>query len=245
MGEVLISVCMTTYNGERYVAEQVRSILASPLVGELLVSDDGSTDRTLEILSGIDDSRLRLLEGPRRGLVRNFESVLALARGEYIFLSDQDDVWLPGKVETLLGYLKRADLVVSDCAVVDSQLTTLQPSFFAARGSGRGLWRNLLRNSYIGCCMAFRRELLAYALPFPAETPMHDWWLGLVAEMFGRTAFAPEPLTLYRRHGSNASTTAEQKSRARWFQQLRWRWRLGSSLLALKIRPHQHQNTNS
>ena len=168
MGDVLISVCMTTYNGERYVAEQVHSILASPLVGELLVSDDGSTDRTLEVLRGIDDSRLRLLEGPRRGLVRNFESVLGRARGEYIFLSDQDDVWLPGKVETLLGYLKRADLVVSDCAVVDSHLKTLQPSFFATRGSGPGLWRNLLRNSYIGCCMALRRELLVHALPFPA-----------------------------------------------------------------------------
>ncbi len=229
MGEVLISVCMTTYNGERYVAEQVHSILASPLVGELLVSDDGSTDRTLEVLRGIDDSRLRLLEGPRRGPVRNFESVLGLARGEYIFLSDQDDVWLPNRVETILEAMGDADLVVSNCRVVDEALRELHPSFFDLRNSGPGICRNLLRNSYLGCCMAFRRELLRHALPFPTRVPMHDWWLGLVAEAQGRVVFLSEPLTLYRRHASNASSTS-QGSKATRLTQLGWRIRLTCAL---------------
>jgi glycosyltransferase involved in cell wall biosynthesis len=226
----LISVCVPTYNGAPYVAEQLRSILASPRVGEVIVSDDGSTDATREVVRALGDPRLRLVDGPRRGLVRNVEHLLALAAGEIVFLADQDDVWLPGKVETMLERLGDADLAVSDCRVVDAALHELHPSFFALRRSGPGLLRNLARNSYLGCCMALRRPLLERALPFPHGVPMHDWWLGLVAQAFGRVVFIDEPLVLYRRHGANASSTAEA-SRAGWATRLRWRATLAAALL--------------
>jgi glycosyltransferase involved in cell wall biosynthesis len=218
----MISVCIATFNGERYLAQQLDSILQSPLVGEVLVSDDGSTDSTREVARRFGDGRVRLLDGPGAGLVRNYEFLLMAAAGQHIFLADQDDVWLPRKVELLTARLQQVDLVVSDCVVVDSTLSTLRPSFFADRHSGPGLVRNLVRNSYLGCCMAFNRSLLAYALPFPTSVPMHDWWLGLVAEAFASVDFVDEPLVLYRRHGGNASSTSEGSpySLAR---QLAWR----------------------
>lgn len=233
----MISVCLAAFNGERHIAEQLRSILAAPQVGEVIVSDDGSTDRTAAIVAALDDPRLRLVRGPGRGLIANFESLLRQARGELVFLSDQDDVWLPGRVEAMAAALQKADLVVCDCRVVDEALHELQPSFFRARGSGPGFWRNLLRNSYLGCCMAFRRSLLERVLPFPPAIPMHDWWIGLVAERSGRVCFLDLPLTLYRRHGGNASTTAG-RSTAPLRRQLGWRVTLLKALVR-RLRPPQ------
>src|SRR5688572_8975683 len=112
-----ITVCVPTYNGEAFIGEQLESILQSPLVGELLISDDGSTDRTLEIVRKIEDPRIRLLQGPRHGLTRNVELLLENAKGDFIFLADQDDVWAPTKVEVMLAeFHQGATLVISDCA---------------------------------------------------------------------------------------------------------------------------------
>src|SRR3546814_15554183 len=91
---------------------------------------------------------------------------------DYIFLADQDDIWLRGKVSTMMAHLRYADLVVSDCAVVDERLNTITESFFALRRSRNGLMHNIMRNSSLGCCLALRRPLLHYALPFPALVPM-------------------------------------------------------------------------
>lgn len=213
----MISVCLATYNGSTYIGEQLRSVLAQLGPGdEVVVSDDGSTDDTLAIISRLDDSRLRLLDCVGRvGVVKNFERALQAARGDTIFLCDQDDVWLPGKVEYSLTALDNCPLVVTDCAVVDCELKLLSPSFFRLRQSHPGVLHNLWKNSYLGCCMAFRRELLQVALPFPRRIPMHDMWLGMIAETHGGTCFVPVPLLLYRRHGGNASDTAN-KSTARF-----------------------------
>ncbi len=238
----MISVCIPTYNGGTYIGEQLASILASPLVDQVLVSDDGSTDNTIGVVCAVIDPRVTLMQGPRAGLVRNYEHLLTSARGEIVFLADQDDVWLPGKVPAMLEALRDADLAVCDCAVTDSTLNVIHPSFFALRGSGPGLLRNLLRNGYLGCCIALRRDLLHHALPFPDRLPMHDWWLGLVAEAFGRVAFVEQVLVLYRRHGANASSTAES-SRATWCTRIRWRARLLWALVARRFtaisRPRQ------
>jgi glycosyltransferase involved in cell wall biosynthesis len=231
----LISVCIPTFNGGAYIGAQLASVLASPRVTEVLVSDDGSTDNTVEVVRSVRDPRIELIEGPRRGLIRNVEFLLGHARCDYIFLADQDDVWMPEKIDVMVGHLGNADLAVCDCTVTDATLAVIHPSFFALRGSGPGLLRNLLRNSYLGCCLAMRRNLLQRALPFPDRLPMHDWWLGLVAEAFGRVVFIPEPLVLYRRHGANASSTAEP-SRAGWTTRIGWRATLACALASRTLR---------
>jgi glycosyltransferase involved in cell wall biosynthesis len=231
-----VSVCMATYNGARYLPQQLDSILAQlGPTDELVVVDDASTDETVALLHARGDARIAVHSNERNlGLIATFERALRLAQGEIVFLADQDDVWLPGKVKAMADALQQADLVVSDCRVADQSLNELHPSFFRQRGSGPGLLRNLARNSYLGCCIALRRELLHVALPFPPQVPMHDWWLGLVGESFGRVRFLRQPLLLYRRHGGNASTTAE-RSTAGWTKRLRWRARLAAALIARRL----------
>jgi glycosyltransferase involved in cell wall biosynthesis len=198
---------------------------------ELIVSDDGSIDATREVVQGMDYSRIVLVDGPRAGVVRNFEHVLRQARGDVIFLCDQDDIWLPSKVQRVMQALGEADLVVTDCRVVDDALKELHPSFFRFNGSRPGLLRNLAKNGYLGCCMAMRRIVLDAALPFPDGIAMHDWWIGLVAERTGRVCFLDETLSLYRRHGNNASPAAT-RSTVRLVTRLRWRLDMARHLIA-------------
>lgn len=220
----MISVCIATYNGARFIEEQLRSIL--PQLNdddEVLISDDGSTDGTLDIVSSIEDARIKIVgHGGNLGIVRNFERALWAAQGGIIFLSDQDDVWLPDKVATCVSALDAHLMVVTDCKVVDADLRELSSSFFRLRKSGPGVIHNLIRNSYLGCCMAFRQELMAYALPFPNGIAMHDIWLGLIADCRRKVKFIPQPQLLYRRHGANASATAE-KSKFSLYWKLNYR----------------------
>jgi glycosyltransferase involved in cell wall biosynthesis len=113
---------MPTFNGAPYIGAQLASILASPLITEVIVSDDGSVDNTIEIVESFNDPRIKLIQGPNNGLINNYEFLFSLASGEYIFLSDQDDVWLPNKVAVMLARLQDVDLVVSDCTVVPAWL---------------------------------------------------------------------------------------------------------------------------
>ena len=198
----MISVCVATYNGERFVEEQLRSILSQ--LGpedEVIVSDDESTDRTLDIVASLEDPRIRVLHSTAHYFKWNFHNALQAAKGNIIFLSDQDDVWLQGKVEKCVKALEDVDLVIHDSRVVDNDMNVVQPSFFRFYGSGPGLLKNSLNNTYFGSCMAFRRSVLEAALPFPKSNEIgHDIWLGLVAEMTGKVQFLDEPLLLYRRH---------------------------------------------
>ena len=190
-----ISVCIASFNGEKYIGQQIESILGQLGAGdEVIVSDNGSDDATAKIVAGIDDERVNLVVCGEKGVVPNFEHALSFATGEYIYLSDQDDVWLPNKVTTMNEALGSYDLVVSDCRVVDSHLSVEHESFFALRSSGPGSMKNIMRNSYLGCTMAFNRKILDAALPFPKRLPMHDWWIGLIGEVFGKTSFVSTPI---------------------------------------------------
>ncbi|MCR5297694.1 MAG: glycosyltransferase family 2 protein [Paludibacteraceae bacterium] len=209
----MISVCMATYNGRKYLKEQMDSILSQ--LGpedELIISDDGSTDGTDRELQSYRDKRIVVLNGPKKGVALNFENALRLARGEYVFLSDQDDVWKPEKISVMISYLKNADLVVSDCCIVDENLQERVPSYYALNAPRKGFWNNWIHNHYFGCCMAFRRKVLDDCLPFPRKVILHDIWIGLVAEMYYNTEFIPQRLIYYRRHGENASSVTGKSS---------------------------------
>lgn len=205
-----ISVCMACYNGERFIEQQISSILSQLRTNdELIISDDGSTDSSKCIVQSFNDQRIQLITNPNPGgLVRNFEYALQHARGSLIFLSDQDDIWEKNKIAVQTGLLEQYALVVSDCCLIDADGALVADSFFDQHGSGSGFFKNLYKNSFLGCCMAFRRSVLEKALPFPSAIAMHDIWIGLIAESSGTTYFCPDKLVRYRRHNSSASTTA-------------------------------------
>ncbi|MCG8638757.1 MAG: glycosyltransferase family 2 protein [Desulfobacterales bacterium] len=231
------SVCMASYNGEAYIREQLNSILCQLSdCDELIVSDDGSTDRTLSIVKEFSDERIRLFRSPdNRGVTENFEFALKQARGDYIFLADQDDIWDKDKIRIMAGYLKEFDLVVSDCMIMDKNGRKLADSYFKIRHSGTGVIKNICQNTYMGCCMAFKKKILDYALPFPKHVPMHDWWIGLVADTFDETLFCSEQLVCYRRHGQN-ETPIDGQSRLRLKQRFVHRTALACGLFKLWVK---------
>lgn len=201
---------MACYNGEDYIYTQIESILnqLAPK-DELIISDDGSTDETIEIIKNFHDSRITLLNNINHGVNNNFYNAILHAKGDFIFLSDQDDVWLPNKVKACLKALQKSDLIVHDCTVVDRNMDVIYPSYFNQFKSRKGYLKNIIRNTYIGACMAFRREILDYVLPFPTKFPVyHDGWLGSMVELKGKVEFLAIPCILYRRHDSNLSFSA-------------------------------------
>ncbi|MGA2541418.1 MAG: glycosyltransferase [Verrucomicrobiota bacterium] len=222
---------MATHNGERFIKEQMESILRE--LGEedeVVVSDDGSTDRTVLLVKDFDDRRIRLFEGNSfRSAVLNFEFSLRQCLGRFIFLSDQDDIWCPGKVAAMTNLLSMHDLVQSDACIIDESSTVLVPSVFRAGHCGAGLLKNLCHNSYYGNSMAFRRRLLDWSLPFPANVAMHDWWIGLVCELLGKPCFHDRVLTRWRRHAHN-TTPVGGRSNTPLLRRLRWRVELMANL---------------
>lgn len=230
-----ISVCMASYNGGKYIKEQLLSILKQIRKDdEVIVSDDGSSDDTLSVIGSLHDERIRLVKGPGMGSpTMNFEHALGLAKGEIIFLADQDDVWTEDKVTVCLEYLQTCDCVVSDAIVTDGALQTTCGSFFRLNHTKRGLLRNLFgKNGYLGCCMAFRRCVLDKALPFPPKTPMHDIWIGNVAAFYFKLSFIPEKLIRFRRHDHNSSSTARESIYG-VREKLMFRWRICRGLIKI------------
>lgn len=231
--EVKISVCMAVYNGSAYLLPQVRSVLSQLREqDELVIVDDASQDASMELLGSLADPRLRVHRNEKNlGVLATFEKALRLAKGDIVFLSDQDDLWLVGKVEKILAvFFSRPEitLVASDAEVIDGPGTLVAHSFFAQRGRFRaGVLPNLLKNKYLGCTMAFRRSMLEHFLPIPSGVPMHDMWFGMLNDIYGSTYYIDQPLISYRRHGNNLSPSVG----APFMQKFLWRWRLVKNLL--------------
>ena len=212
----MISVCMATYNGEKFLKEQVDSILAQlGADDELIVSDDGSTDNTVGILTSYKDKRIKVYSHHFKGIKDcvgdvvsdNFEHALRLAKGDYIFLSDQDDIWIEGKVEKMVAALNNVDVVVSNAWILtDNNIKNCKNKIYESRAPLGNYF--LRKGKYYGCCMAISSRALKYVLPFPQPLPLHDTWLGLLPELVGGAFFIDEPLIYYRYHGSNVSSNS-------------------------------------
>ncbi|MCQ2485606.1 MAG: glycosyltransferase [Clostridia bacterium] len=226
----MISVVLAAYKGEKYIAEQVKSIL--PQLGEndeLVISDDFPQGKTYEAVEDIinSDSRVRYIQGKGQGLIKNFENAISNAKGDYIFLSDQDDIWLDGKVKAVMAEFDKGALVVMHNAdIVDGELKKTGETAFGVNKAGTGIIRNIIKNSYQGSCMAFSAELNKYILPFPENLPMHDQWIGLMGEKHGKVSLIEDSYLLYRRHGENASGNGSTL-----MQKIKWRLAIAGSLL--------------
>ncbi len=233
-----LSVALAAYNGESFILEQLASILSQ--LGEndeVVISVDPCKDNTLNVVNALAelDGRVKVIEGEGKGLIKNFENAVTHCTGDIIFLSDQDDKWADNKVETVLKHFfeDEADLVLHNCSLVDTFLNPTKggESFFALNGSKKGYWKNIIKNSYMGCCMAFRKELVREFIPFPEGIPMHDQWIGLIAERCGAViVFEEKPLLYYRRHGGNVSATSHSSI----LQMIKWRMKVLSSLREVK-----------
>jgi rhamnosyltransferase len=222
---VRIVILLGTYNGARFVREQIESI-QSQTVGNwtLLIRDDASDDGTADLIAGLahdDAARIRVADNGhgRLGIVGNFGELIRLAQvdgADYVLLSDQDDVWKPSKIHEQLAVLCKMEeshgkntpiLVYSDLEVVDDQLRRIHPSFMSYQGlnhESRDPLRVLLTQNFVtGCATAMNRALLKLAVPVPPNVIMHDWWLALCAAACGHLAYLPQSLVRYRQHAAN------------------------------------------
>jgi glycosyltransferase involved in cell wall biosynthesis len=200
---------MATYNGGKFIRDQISSILCQLAdTDEIVITDDQSSDNTLDIINSFHDSRIKLfINESRLGYTKNFEKAITHSKGDYIFLSDQDDVWLPGRVDKMIKKLSDYHLVFSNGSLVDGNLENLGVTIFQLRGGMSGFLRNFIKVQYIGLCIAFRRTILIKLLPFPTRSHLcpHDMWIALISEFYYSTSPISEQLILYRRHEHNAS----------------------------------------
>lgn len=222
---------MAVKNGAAYIEEQIDSILCQlGPADELIVSDDHSNDQTLAIIRSLKHPRIRIYSSTRHGIAHNFELALYRSSGDFVFLADQDDVWDREKVGTMVPYLASHDLVVCDCRLVNDNHEIISESFFELNGSGKGFVKNLISNSYMGCCMGFRRKILEKALPFPGNNVVHDFWIGMIAETHYSSMFLRQPLVSHRLHESNASTSG-RVSKASPIKRVNQRYQLVRNLI--------------
>jgi glycosyltransferase involved in cell wall biosynthesis len=221
-----ISVCIATYNGEKYILEQLHSIIKQLNDDdEVIISDDSSTDRTLEVIESLADHRIKIFPNQMfKSAIFNFENAIKHASNDLIFLSDQDDLWVDSRVDVMRNSLLSYDMVVCDHSLINDKGDILSRSYFKEVPSGPGIFKNLKKNTYYGCCMAFHRKVLKKAIPFPKDIPMHDIWLGFVGDLFYKTHFVDFPYTLYRKHDNNVSNASEVISNNDILTKFKFRW---------------------
>lgn len=233
-----VDVVLATYQGERFLAEQLASIAAQTWVPtRLLVADDGSTDRTYSVVE--DFARLApfpvvwVARDRVGGAAANFSRLLAATSAEVVLLCDQDDRWPPHRIaDVMVAFTAHASsqtpcLLVHDLALIDATGAVIGTSFWRHQAfdpvHGSRFGTLLVMNSFPGCAMACNRALVQKALPIPVEAVMHDWWLALVAAGCGSLVVLDQALVAYRLHSSNAIGAPIQN----WWSRIR-RGRLGS-----------------
>lgn len=216
-----VDVLLATYNGARYLRPQIDSILGQEGASfRILARDDGSVDETPAVIEHFRRTRpdrfIRVSGSGHLGAAGNFARLLREAEAPYAALSDQDDVWAPHKLRTLVGAMHELEsrhgadtplLVHSDLTVVDETLRERHSSFWRYSGfdpRGTSLPRLLIKNTVTGCASLVNRALIELALPVPPAALVHDYWLALVAGAAGHLGTVEEPLVAYRQHARNA-----------------------------------------
>lgn len=204
----LISIAMASYNGEKYLKEQLDSIYAQTYKNiEVIVTDDCSTDKTVDILEHYAKScGLKYFVNEKNlGFVKNFEKVLSLCDGDYIALADQDDIWCKDKIEILFKNVSGHLMVHSDAMLINDQGKMIEESF--TKQSKKKIYQTtqeyLFINNVTGCTSMIDKTLLKKALPIPSKFGVHDYWLAVIASTQGSIAYVDKPLVKYRQHDNN------------------------------------------
>ena len=241
-----ISIALCTYNGERFLQEQLDSLAAQTrLPDEVVVGDDGSSDDTLSILQAWSETApfpVRIVVNAKNlGYARNFESTLQRCQGKIVFLSDQDDIWLPDKIETMVQRFQESDqiqAVFCNASLVDQNrqsmnrdlITYTRPWQYCREPAYMGLDAREEIAIY-GCAIAVRKSLIDQIFPMPPHPKWgHDVWIYIMARYFGEIAIEPRPLFLYRIHGQNVSTFLYPWQQSIWES---WYYREGAYLSKL------------
>jgi glycosyltransferase involved in cell wall biosynthesis len=218
----LVSIAMATYNGERFIKEQLDSIYSQSYEKfEVVVCDDCSSDGTVAILD-IYKKKHGLkyhVNKNRLGYKKNFEKAISLCRGKYIALADQDDIWDRGKLEILTAEIKGYPLAASDLALVDDRGTIISRSYESYRRRKipdvpRQYESLIFSNYFPGCAMLLTAELARKVVPVPEEFSHHDWWISFQASLSGGIKYVNMPLVMYRQHGGNVLGPKKEKGLA-------------------------------
>ena len=229
-----VDILMATYNGEKYLKEQIESILTQTYSNfRLLISDDCSTDGTWSILNhyaGLDNRVLIHRNERNIGIVNNFEFLLRQVQSEFFMYSDQDDVWRINKIEKSLNQLKKdnAGIVHTDLEVVDENLNQIAPSFWDLKKIKKRVefnnFESLFLNNYVtGCTIMARSDYIYRILPFPKDNEhfIHDYWTAMIISNFSRMTYIDEPLIRYRQHGDNSVGSSRKSDKIENFDELR------------------------
>ena len=211
-----VDILLATYNGEKYIREQIDSILNQTYKEfRLLISDDGSTDGTRDILNEYKakDDRIEIfMQEENLGVVKNFEFLLKKVEAKYYMFSDQDDIWKDEKIEKSLKKIEEGfDLVYSDLEVVDENLNVTYESYWKLKGIYKKIkkynnFESLYLNNFItGCTVISKKELIDSFMPLPniSKFVLHDYWISLIISQNGKIAYIEEPLIKYRQHKNN------------------------------------------
>jgi len=213
----MISIALATYNGEKYIKEQLDSIYNQTLTpDEVIVCDDCSTDSTIDILKLYEKNySLKLFVNHEKlGVIKNFEKAISLCSGDYILLSDQDDIWLPEKIETYYNTSKSQNntkiplLIFSDLLLVYNNNLNTKNTFWKHNGFkiNKYTYKHILYGNFVtGCSIMINREMKKLILPFPNECTMHDHWIALIGYFFGKIIIIEKPLLYYRQHNNNVT----------------------------------------
>lgn len=230
-----IDVLMATYNGEKYLKEQIDSILNQTYKNiQIIISDDCSTDSTREILKQYEQNeKIKIYYQEKNlGYIKNFEFLLRNVENDIYMLSDQDDVWKEQKIEKSVEKLKNEnlDLVFGDLEVVDENLNTLYGSFNKFMKLDRKIEKYIdsyklqyLYNCITGCTIISRKKLIDKILPLPNNSKymVHDYWMGLMVALNGKIGYIKETYIKYRQHGNNQVGIEKKSHKFKELEQVR------------------------
>ena len=230
-----IDILMATYNGEKYLKEQMDSILEQTHQDfRLLISDDGSQDSTRQILNEYvakDNRVIVFLQNKNLGVVKNFEYLMEKVESEYFMFSDQDDIWQKDKIQKSIQKMleTNSDLVYSDLQVVSQELDVLHGSYWKLKGFEKKIrkynnFESLYLNNFVtGCTMLVKSKWLEKILPLPHKSNyiLHDYWTALIVSKFGKMAHLDEPLVKYRQHFSNNIGSKKRSDEIKNFTEMR------------------------